>query len=221
MPPKTRSNTSHKPRAADVVLLTPSHSQDTAIGDVLEPQPKSKTTKCTSGKHAHATGSDTEANPTKKKKTTEPKSTPLPAAKPKAKEKPIAKAHKQLPEHNNHNDHPGKIDQPRKKHTPAEVAMDNAAWEEAKHQLAELEEEKKWLYAQMEINNDEKELACHVNAVRQLSNHVQVGSGDMESKGEEFNMDVNMSEAEDVDEETEDQIMTVSFVQHIQLNQIK
>jgi len=99
--------------------------------------------------------------------------------------------------------------------------MDNAAQEEVKCWLAELEEEKKWLYAQMEIDDDEKELARHVNAVHQLSNHVQVGSGDMESKGKEFNMDVNMSEAEDVDEETEDQIMTVSFIQHIQLSQIK
>jgi TnpA family transposase len=91
-----------------------------------------------------------------------------------------------------------------------------------KRRLAELEEEKKWLYAQMEIDDNEKELACQMNAVRWLSNHVQVGRGDMESsEGEEFNMDVDTSEAEDVDEETEDQIMTVSFVQHIQLGQIK
>jgi hypothetical protein len=68
MPLKTHSNASHKPRAGDVVLPTPSHSQDTAIGDVSEPQPKSKTTKRTSGKHAYATGSDMEANPTKKRR---------------------------------------------------------------------------------------------------------------------------------------------------------
>jgi hypothetical protein len=222
MPPKTCSNASHKPRAGDMVLPTPSHSQDAAIGDVSEPQPKSKTTKHTSGKHAYATGSDMETNPTKRKETTEPKPTSLPAAKPKAKEKPIPKAREQLPKCNNRNDHSGKIDQPRKKRTPAKVAMDNAARKEVKCQLVELEEEEKRLYAQMEIDDNEKELARQVNAVRRLSNHVQVDRGDMESsEGEEFNMDVDMSEAEDVDEETEDQIMTVSFVQHIQLGQIE
>jgi TnpA family transposase len=91
--------------------------------------------------------------------------------------------------------------------------MDNAARKEVKCQLVELEEEEKRLYAQMEIDDNEKELARQVNAVHRLSNHVQVDRGDMESsEGEEFNMDVDTSKAEDVDEETEDEIMTVSFV---------
>jgi len=66
----SQANASHKPRAADMVLPTPSHSQDTANWrDMSEPQPKSK--KLLNAPVVNMPMPQAvilEANPTKKKK---------------------------------------------------------------------------------------------------------------------------------------------------------
>ena len=81
------------------------------------------------------------------------------------------------------------------------MEAENTAKAEVRRRLEELEEEKKKLYAQMEIDEDEKELERQVKAIRRLSD-VQVVATDgdaTESEGEDFNMDVEASDSEDVD----------------------
>jgi len=114
------------------------------------------TTKCAC---AHDTpGNDTEVIPIKKKMSVT-KDAPLQHnAAPKAKVKPVPEPCETLPEWKGHNNHPEIIAKPRTKCTTAQVEVDNVAQAEAKRWLEELEEEKKWLYTQMEIDEDEREL---------------------------------------------------------------
>lgn len=154
--------------------------------------------------------SDTEAKPTKKRKNTTTKSTPsLPppttaavATNPKDNTAPQNRS--PLPERSGRNTHPGAGLGPRKRRTPEEVAADKAAKEEKKRRLVELEEEKRKLWAQLEADEDEKELARQVNIVRRLSD-VQQDVGDVESDGEVFKLDVSdTSECESEDVEMAD-----------------
>lgn len=141
-------------------------------------------------KHAHAddtTGnnSSTAADPAKKK-------TKVANAASKVKVKPVPKPRETLPERKGHNNHPGTIAKPRIKRTTAQVEAENLAKAEMKRRLEELEEEKKKLWAQMEIDEDEKELERQVKAVRRLSDVIIADqeTSDSESEGEDFNMDV-------------------------------
>jgi restriction endonuclease S subunit len=63
-----------------------------------------------------------------------------------------------------------------------------------KKRLAELEEEKKRLYTQMEIDEDERDSEHEINAIRWLSDVVQSATkrDAVLSEGEEFDMDVDM-----------------------------
>jgi hypothetical protein len=158
------------------------------------------TTKCV---RAHDTpGDGTEDIPTKEKKTSVTKATPLQHdAAPKAKVKPVPEPRKTLPERKGRNNHPGAIAKPRIKRTTAQVEAENVAWAEAKRWLEELEAEKKRLYAQIEIDEDERELGCQVKAIRRLSDVIRTDRDGTESEGEDFDMDVDASdskESEDV-----------------------
>jgi hypothetical protein len=102
-----------------------------------------------------------------------------------------------LPEQKGRNNHPGAIAKPRIKRTTAQVEAENVAWAEEKRRLEELEAEKKRLYAQMEIDEDERELECQVKAIRWLSDVIGTDRDGTESEGEDFDMDVDASDSEE------------------------
>lgn len=160
-----------------------------------------------------AQDSDTEAKPTKKRKNTT-KSVPPPppptvaAVAEQSKEDTAPQTRSPLPERSGRNTHPGAGLGPRKRRTAEEVAADKAAKEEKKRRLVELEEEKRKLWAQLEADDDDKELARQVNIVRRLSD-VQRDVGNVESDGEGFNLDVSdTSECESEDIEMADVLDT-------------
>lgn len=221
MPPKTRASqrnkaqAKHPPAASmQLVAITVDASELQVMIEMNKP-----TTKCT---HANdTTGTDTDAVPVKKKAKaappqhdTAPKAKVNPAPKPhKTKATPppydmagpevkvnlIPKGSKTLQGWKGHNNHPGLVDQKRAKCTSAQVQADKEAKVEAKRQLEELEEEKRKLYMQMEINYDEQELEHQVNVIHRLSDVIVTDRGGTESKGEYFDMDVEGSDSEDVD----------------------
>ena len=124
----------------------------------------------------------------------------LEAVQPKTKKvKAPPEPHDELPGHKGHNNHPGAVIQPKPKHTSAQVAKEKAVQQAVKKQLAELEEEKKKLYVQMEINEENRDLECKVNAIRQLSDIAQpwaTNKDAVSSEGEEFDMAVDMSDSD-------------------------
>lgn len=218
MPPKTRASQRNKAQAPaasmQLVTITVDASELQVMIEMNKP-----TTKCT---HANdTTGTDTDAVPVKKKAKaappqhdTAPKAKVNPAPKPhKTKATPppydmagpevkvnlIPKGSKTLQGWKGHNNHPGLVDQKRAKCTSAQVQADKEAKVEAKRQLEELEEEKRKLYMQMEINYDEQELEHQVNVIHRLSDVIVTDRGGTESKGEYFDMDVEGSDSEDVD----------------------
>jgi hypothetical protein len=111
---------------------------ETAVSNL---PPKPKATALTKAKQSRATlESDTEAQPTM--------DVAPQVIQPKAKKVKVAsEPHKDLPKRKGCNNHPGTVVQPRSKCTSAEVTEKKAAKEEKKRRLAELEEEKKTLYA--------------------------------------------------------------------------
>jgi hypothetical protein len=203
--PKTRNSQRNKVHT-DVAEATSAPSTQlvaiTGTVDALEPQVMTKankpTTKRTRTRANDTTGndSDTAVAPAKKK-------TKVADSAPKVKAKPVPEPRETLPERKGRNKHPGAIAKPRIKRTTAEVEAENLAKAEMKRRLEELEEEKKKLWAQMEIDEDERELERQVKAVRRLSD-VQVivtdreAISDSESEGEDFDMDVDASDSEDV-----------------------
>jgi hypothetical protein len=81
-----------------------------------------------------------------------------------------------------------------------------------KERLAELEEEKKRLYAQMEIDEENRDLEREVNAIRRLSDVARpwaTNKDAVSSEGEEFDMDVDVSDS-DSDGERPEKKDTVS-----------
>lgn len=201
MAPKTR--TSQRNRAQDKAPSAPSAQVATTV-DALEPQVMIETNKPTTkrARANDATGNDTEVAPPKKKT----KAAPLQHdAAPKAKAKPVPEPRETLPERKGRNNHPGAIAKPRIKRTTAQVDADIAAKAEVKRRLEELEEEKKQLYAQMEIDEDERELERQVKTIRRLSDVIETDRpGDAtESEGEDFNMDVEASDSDSEDVDTE------------------
>jgi hypothetical protein len=205
---KTRSN------AASIQEDAP--PKDLKVCTEVPDLPKPKGTRPTRVKQGQAPStqatveSDTEAQPAKKKKkglkTNLALSSPqVQAAKqatqPKTKKgKATPEPRSDLPGCKGRNNHPGVIAQPRPKHTPAQVADAKAADEERKKQLAELDEQKKRLYAQMEIDEDMRELESEVNAIRWLSDIVRAQateSNAVSSESEKFDMDVGSSEDTD------------------------
>jgi hypothetical protein len=197
MPPKTR--TSQRSRAQDGALPAPS-AQVAITVDASEPQVTIKANKPTT-KRARAndtTGNDGEVTPPKKKTKAAPPQHNAAASE--AKAKPVHEPRGTLPERKGRNNHPGAIAKPRIKRTTAQVEADNVAKAEVKRRLEELEEEKMRLYAQMEIDEDEKELECQVKAIRQLSDVIRDAT---ESEGEDFNMDVEASDSDSEDVDTD------------------
>jgi hypothetical protein len=201
MPPKTRTRTSQNNKALAEAASAPSAQLVAITGtvDASEPQVKIKANKPTT-KRAHAndtTGnnSDTEVAPAKKK-------AKVANAASKAKVKPVPEPRENLPERKRRNKHPGAIDKPRIKRTTAQVEAEKVEKADMKRQLEELEEEKRRLWAQMEIDEDEMELERQVKAIRRLSDVIvtdQEVATASESEGEHFNMDVEASDSEDVD----------------------
>lgn len=116
--------------------------------------------------------------------------------------KATSEPHGSLPVRKGRNNHPGLVAQPRPWHTSAQVAEERAAQKDRKKWLAELEEEKKQLYAQMEIDKDERVLEHKVNAICWLSDIVQPRATEenvvsSKDKSEKFNMDVNSDTSEE------------------------
>ena len=177
--------------------------------EASNPPPKPKGTALTKAKRSQATlENNTEAQPTT--------DVALQVVQPKAKKVKVApEPREDLPKCKGCNNHPGTIMQPRSKCTSAEVTEEKAAKEEMKRRLAELEEEKKTLYAQMEIDEDERDLERQVNAVRRLSHIVQpraINRCDVDSttsEGEEFDMDVDVSSDSDDEPEKKDKVSSI------------
>jgi hypothetical protein len=175
---------------------------NTGTVDASEPQSTVtiKATKPTT-KRAHAndtTGNDSDAEVAPAKKKTKVAD----AASKAAKVKPVPESCVTLPERKGRNKHPGAIAKPRMKRTTAQVEAENVAKAEMKRRLEELEEEKRRLWAQMETDEDERELERQVKAVRRLSDVIVTDreATSTESEGEDFNMDdVEASDSEDVD----------------------
>jgi hypothetical protein len=192
MPPKTRI--SQRNRAQVKATPEPSAQLVTITVDASDPQTLKADTEKLTTKRVHADdnmGNDTEPEgaPAKKK-------TKVNNAAPKTKVKQVPDTR---PGRKGRNSHPGEITKPRIKRTTAQVEADNTAKAEVKRRLEELEEEKKKLYAQMEIDEDEKELERQVKAIRRLSDVVKTDENATESEGEDFNMDVEASDSKDVD----------------------
>jgi hypothetical protein len=172
--------------------------------DASEPQVMIKTNKPTKRARANDTtgnDNDTEVAPPKKKNKAAPQPPPQHDAAPKAKAKPVPEPRETLPERKGRNNNPGAIAKPRIKRTTAQVEADNVAKAEVKRRLEELEEEKRRLYEQMEIDEDEKELERQVKTIRRLSDVIVTNRDATESEGEDFDMDV---EASDSDSDSED-----------------
>ena len=182
-------------------------SKDPEVHTELSGSPqKPKGIAHTGGKQGRATptpGSDTEAQPTKKKKASKSNSAlpPQPeAVQPKTKKAKVApEPRDELPGRRGHNNHPGAVVQPKPKRTSTQVAEEKAAQQAVKEQLAELEEEKKRLYVQMEIDKENRDLEHEVNAICWLSDiaqHQATNKDAVSSEGEEFDMDVDMSDSD-------------------------
>lgn len=221
MPPKTwasqrnKAQAEHLPAASmQLVAIIADASELQVMIEMNKP-----TTKCT---HANdTTGTNTDAIPVKKKARAAPpqhntaskakmtqapkpcktKAAPLPPdmAGPEVMVNLIPKGSETLQGQKGCNNHPGLVDQKRAKCTSAQVQADKEAKTEAKRWLEELEEEKRKLYAQMEIDDDEQELECQVNGICQLSDVHVTERGGTESEGEYFDMDVEGSDSKDVD----------------------
>ena len=105
----------------------------------------------------------------------------------------------ELPGRRGHNNHPGAVIQPKPKCISAQVAKEKAAQQAVKEWLAELEEEKKRLYMQMEIDKENRDLEHEVNAICWLSDiaqHQATNKDAVSSEGEEFDMDVDVSDSD-------------------------
>ena len=201
MRPRTRA--SQRNNAQDGPPNLPPDQLSTIAVEASELQPPTaNANKRANRKRAHNTAnSDVETNPAKKKKASVTVAAGRSApshlrARSEAITKPIPDLRENLPERKARNNHPGTIDKPRAKRTTAEVQAEKVAQADAKRQSEELEEEKKRLYAQMEIDEDEKELERQVKAIRRLSDIVHGPVSESDSLTEEFDMDVDVSDSE-------------------------
>ena len=206
MPPKTR--TSQRNRTQDKVpsARTAPSTQVAIPVDASEPQVMIKTNKPTKRARANDTtgnDNDTEVAPPKKKTKAAPQPPLQHDAAPKAKAKAVSEPRETLPERKGRNNNPGVIAKPRIKRTTAQVEADNVAKAEVKRRLEELEEEKKRLYEQMEIDEDEKELERQVKTIRRLSDVIVTNRDATESEGEQFDMDVEASDSDSKDDDTD------------------
>jgi uncharacterized membrane protein YkoI len=204
-------------------------SKDLEVRTELSDSPqKPKGTARTGGKRGQATpGSDTEARPTKKKKASKANlALPPQVVQPKTKKvKAAPEPRDELPRRKGCNNHPGVVVQPKPKRTSAQVAKEKVAQQAVKERLAELEEEKKRLYAQMEIDEDNRDLEHEVNAIRRLSDIARPRATNKDavlSEGEEFDMNVDMSDSDSNGERPEKkEEVSSSFPIHIVLKLTK
>ena len=196
-----------------VALYLPSTAEKSvAVNKASETQPNKKGAKHThTNKRVHeTTTSDTEVAPAKRKKENAPEVQGMAETN----KEPVPIPQRAQPTRPGRNEHPGDIVKPKRRRTTAQVAADKAAKEAGKKQQEELNEEKLQEYAQMEIDEEKRELDYEMNVIQRLSDLSQSAGGGTESELEEgdFEMDIDTSGSDDANPEpvTKRKLVSVS-----------